>query len=105
MRMDDERENREREAYTDLLDEAMATNRKHWWEKYNSHLEEGKTEQEAIQRAEEKDGDIKMFVMKYNNLIHINLRLLQNGTIHERVFKSVEDFIQAGLTERKAISQ
>ena len=41
--------------------------------------------------------------MKYSNLIH-NLSLLQNGIIHERVLKSVEEFIQAGLAEIKAIS-
>ena len=94
------REQREREALEDVTEDAQATNRRRWLENYNSYVKAGTNEREAIQRAEEmsKGDDIKMFVKKYSNAIH-NFRLLQNGPVRERVLKSVEELIQAGMTE------
>ena len=97
-------EQREREALEDIMGDAEASNRPRWLEKYKSYVKAGTDKREAIRRAEtSKANDIKMFVKKYGNAIH-NVSLLQNGRIHERVLKSVEEFIQAGMTERKAIS-
>ena len=92
IRLDDDRQQRERETLQDTRDDAQTTNIlvRHWLENYNSYVKAGTNKREATPRTEEtsKGDDIMMFVKKYSTAIH-SLRgfVTRNDSIaHDLIF-------------------
>ena len=97
-------ENREQEAFQSMMHSAKEDNEEELNKKVEKYKKTGMSEKEAKGKASKKleEEDIKQAMDLYRLIIKYILQL-ENGPIHEKVMSGVEDFMDDGYGEDKAI--
>ena len=97
-------ENREQEAFQSMMHSAKEDNEEELYKKVEKYKKSGMSKKEAKGKASKKlqEEDIKQAMDLYRLIIKYILKL-QNGPIHENVMSGVEDFMDEGYGEDKAI--
>ena len=102
----DEELNSETEAlvFNTLMLLAKQQNQEEWDKKANRYMDEGMEEEDATEKAnmKMKEANITAFFKKYGQLITYILQL-KNGLVHNDVMEVIEEKIDAGLSEKRAI--
>ena len=94
----------EADAYKQMLRCAKGRFKKDWEEKYDEYIERGITEKEAKRKADAKleNRNVKEFMLNYKTIIRYLLKL-KGGHLHQEVMKKVEELLERGYNDEKAI--
>ena len=94
----------EADAYKQMLRCAKGRFKKDWEEKYDEYIERGMTEKEAKRKADAKleNRNVKEFMLNYKTIIRYLLKL-RGGHLHREVIKKVEELLERGYNDVKAI--
>ena len=94
----------EADAYKQMLRCAKGRFKKDWEEKYDEYIERGMTEKEAKRKADAKleNRNVKEFMLNYKTIIRYLLKL-KGGHLHQEVIKKVEELLERGYNDEKAI--
>ena len=94
----------EADAYKPMLRCAKGRFKKDWEEKYDEYIERGMTEKEAKRKADAKleNRNVKEFMLNYKTIIKYLLKL-KGGHLHQEVMKKVEELLERGYNDEKAI--
>ena len=93
-------------VFEGLMDESKEANEREWQTRVDKYTDQGLSTEDAEEKANQKMGDTDMdtFIRLYSQLLN-RIFQLQNGLIHNRVLRAIEENKKAGYSLKHAIRQ
>ena len=91
-------------VYTNIMDKAKEENETLWQKRVTKYMHDGLSEDEAVEKVNKKmeGSDMTLFMKKYSNML-LDIMQLNKGSLHQKIWTTIQDNIQKKYNETKAV--